>query len=256
MKKRIQDFKVIENKSLNKEYFVLTLQSSSPLHGILPGQFAEIRVDHTPEVFLRRPISFYKVDTVHQTTDLLIQKVGKGSNQLAYLVKGDVVNMIFPLGNTFSLPAKGRALIIGGRVGVAPLLFLGKYLKEKGFESDYILGFRDRSLLIDLTGFESCGRVFLTTDDGSAGEKGTVLDHSLLKKGVSEYEKIYTCGPEVMMKAVAGMAAKHRLSCEASLENTMACGFGACLCCVQKTTHGNLRVCVDGPVFNTNELIW
>ena len=256
MKKRTEDFKVIENKELNKEYFVLTLQSSSSLHGILPGQFAEIRVDHTPEVFLRRPISFYKVDPVHQTTDMLIQKAGKGSKQLSYLKKGDVVNMIFPLGNTFSLPEKGRALIIGGGVGVAPLLFLGKYLKENGFESDYILGFRDSSLLIDLSDFERYGNVFLTTDDGSAGEKGTVLDHSLLKKGQLEYKMIYTCGPEVMMKAVAGMAAQHEVPCEASLENTMACGFGACLCCIQKTTRGNLRVCVDGPVFKTNELIW
>lgn len=256
MKKRTEDFKVIENKPLNREYFVLTLHSSSSLQDILPGQFAEVRVDHTPEVFLRRPVSFFKVDPVQQTADLLIQKVGKGSNALSHLEKGDVLNMIFPLGNTFSLPEKGRALIIGGGVGVAPLLFLGKYLREKGFEVDYILGFRDSSLLIDLTGFKRYGNVFLTTDDGSAGEKGTVLDHSLLKKGLHEYGKVYTCGPEAMMKGVAEMAAQNGLPCEASLENTMACGFGACLCCIQETTRGNLRVCMEGPVFNTKELIW
>jgi len=255
MKKRTQDFKVIENKSLNREYFVLKLQSDTPLPEIFPGQFAEVLVDHTPEVFLRRPISFYNAD-INGTVELLIQEVGKGSKGLRHYKPGDKLNLLYPLGNSFGLTDSGKVLLIGGGVGIAPLLLLGKHLKMKGADPVFLLGFRNRSLLIDRSGFERLGKVFITTDDGSAGEKGTVMDHSILKGNLSEYTKVYTCGPEVMMKAVGHFAEKNGIECEASLENTMACGFGACLCCIQKTIHGNLRVCEEGPVFNTKELIW
>jgi len=256
MKKRVQDFKVVGNKALNKEYFTLTLQSDSKLPTILPGQFAEIRMDHSQDVFLRRPISFYKVYPDTNRFELLIQKAGKGSRLLSKVHTGETLNLIYPLGNSFTVPEKGRCLLIGGGVGIAPLLLLGEHIRKRKLDLNYLLGFRNRSLMIDFTEYEKYGGVYLTTDDGSFGEKGTVLDHSLLKNGISEYGRIYTCGPEVMMKAVARFAESKGIECEASLENTMACGFGACLCCIQPTSHGNLRVCMEGPVFNTKELIW
>jgi len=110
--------------------------------------------------------------------------------------------------------------------------------------------------MVEITEFEKLGKVYITTDDGTAGEKGLVIHHSILKTDQLDFDIIYTCGPEVMMKAVGKYAISCRIECEASLENTMACGFGACLCCAQKTIHGNKMVCQDGPVFKTSEIIW
>jgi len=256
MEKFVDDFTVLENRRVNHEYYVLELEAPRPLPLLLPGHFAEIRVDHDPAVFLRRPISFYDVNPDRNSVLLLIQEVGKGTRRLARARTGDRINMIYPLGNTFSLPEHPSCLLIGGGVGVAPLLFLGKVLKNKGFSPAFLLGFRNREWLVDLHDFERFGPVYLTTDDGSSGEKGTVMDHSVLARSKFPFRMIYTCGPVVMMKAVADMAKKLGITCEASLENTMACGFGVCLCCNQKTIQGNLRVCVEGPVFNTRDIIW
>ena len=99
--------------------------------------------------------------------------------------------------------------------------------------------------------------MYLTTEDGSAGEKGLVTQHSLLKASDSPFDMIYTCGPEVMMKAVARIALNHKISCEVSLENLMGCGIGACLCCVVDTVDkGNVNTCTEGPVFNIRRLKW
>lgn len=256
MKKRVADFTIINNRKVNSEYYVLDIRSDEDLPELKPGQFAELRIDGSDTVFLRRPISFYDVDHKKRTISLLIQEVGKGTRQLAVAVPGDKLNLIYPLGNSFKSDGVKKALLIGGGVGVAPLLFLGRMLKSEQKDVNFLLGFRNRDFLVDLDKFEENGNIYITTDDGSFGEKGTVMDHSLIKTGLKEFDKIYTCGPQVMMKAVAGLAEKENTACEASLENTMACGFGACLCCVQKTIHGNLRVCVEGPVFNTKEIIW
>ena len=224
---------------------------------MFPGQFVEIRVDNSNEVFLRRPISLYDVDMDKQLIYLLIQEVGKGTRKLAGLRAGDLLNLIYPLGNYFGLPErKGRVLLVGGGVGVAPFPFLAKFLMQNNVEIDFLLGFRNKELLVDMEDFEKYGKVYLSTDDGSAGEAGTVMNHSLLKSTSFPYVKVYTCGPQVMMKAVGRFAEALQLDCEASLENTMACGFGACLCCIQETQRGNLRVCKEGPVFNTKELVW
>jgi dihydroorotate dehydrogenase electron transfer subunit len=256
MPKRVTDFTIINNRRVNKEYYVLDILSDNELPELKPGQFAELRIDGADDVFLRRPISFYDVDYKNRTISLLIQEVGKGTRLLANASAGDKLNMIYPLGNAFTVEGEKNALLIGGGVGVAPLLLLGKTLKSNKTNVNFLLGFRNKDFLVDIAKFETYGKVYITTDDGSIGEKGTVLDHSVIKDGLKSFDKLYTCGPQVMMKAVAGLAEKENTTCEASLENTMACGFGACLCCVQKTIHGNLRVCVEGPVFNSKEIIW
>ncbi len=256
MKKRVQDFTIIDNRQVNSEYYVLELQSDVALAELKAGQFAELRIDGSSEVLLRRPISFYDVDYEKRTISLLIQEVGKGTRKLAKAKPGDKLNMIYPLGNSFSFEGINKALLIGGGVGVAPLLLLGKILISNNIEPTFLLGFRNKDYLVDIPSFEKYGSVLLTTDDGSLGEKGTVLNHSVIEAGLSDFDKIYTCGPQVMMRAVAKLAEEKGIDCEASLENTMACGFGACLCCVQQTIHGNLRVCMEGPVFNTKEIIW
>ena len=150
--------------------------------------------------------------------------------------------------------ASERVLLVGGGVGVAPLLYMGAEMRRCGCEPTFLLGARRSADLLLLDHFRRYGRVFVTTEDGSAGERGFVTNHSVLQS--EHFDRIQTCGPKPMMVAVARYAAAAGIDCEASLENMMACGVGACLCCVEKTTEGNLCVCKEGPVFNINKLLW
>ncbi|MCX6252872.1 MAG: dihydroorotate dehydrogenase electron transfer subunit [Bacteroidia bacterium] len=255
MAKRIEDLKIIENKRLNNDFFVLELSANDKLPVFKPGQFVQVRVDGSPKTFLRRPISIHDVDYGRNTFKLLIQITGKGTKTLSKLSNGDFLNLIYPLGNSFGLPDKNeKILLVGGGCGVAPLLFLGKYLKSNGYVPDILFGFRNSERIIELEEYLEIGKVFLTTEDGSRGEKGYITSHSIFSNGT--YDKIYCCGPDSMMRAIAGYCKKNNIACEVSLENLMACGIGACLCCIVDTVNGNLCTCIDGPVFNITELKW
>jgi dihydroorotate dehydrogenase electron transfer subunit len=255
MAKRIDDLKVIENKRITNDFFVLELSGNKKLPDFKPGQFVQVRVDGSPETFLRRPISIHDVNYEKNTFKLLIQIAGKGTEALSKLRNDDFLNIIYPLGNSFSLPVENeRVLLVGGGCGVAPLLFLGKYLKSNGYTPDILLGFRNSERIIEFDEYLKIGNVSLTTEDGSKGEKGYVTSHTILLNG--RYNRIYCCGPDSMMKAIAGYCKKNNINCEVSLENLMACGIGACLCCIVDTIKGNLCTCIDGPVFNINELKW
>ena len=131
---------------------------------------------------------------------------------------------------------------------------MGAQMLEQGIEPTFLLGARTQNDLLMLDEFKKYGRVFITTEDGSIGEKGFVTNHSVLQQEL--FDRISTCGPTPMMKAVARLALEKGIDCEVSLENLMACGVGACLCCVEKTTEGNLCVCKEGPVFNIKRLLW
>ncbi|HUX59066.1 MAG TPA: dihydroorotate dehydrogenase electron transfer subunit [Bacteroidales bacterium] len=255
MAKRIEDLKIIGNKRLTNDFFILELSGNNKLSDLKPGQFAQVRVDGSTDTFLRRPISIHDVDYKKNTIKLLIQIAGKGTETLSKLRVGDILNMIYPLGNSFGLPNENeKILLVGGGCGVAPLMFLGKYLKSNDYIPDILLGFRNSERILEFDEYSKIGNVFLTTEDGSRGEKGYVTNHSLLVTG--SYDRIYCCGPDSMMRAVAGYCEKNNIVCEVSLENLMACGIGACLCCIVDTTRGNLCTCIDGPVFNINELKW
>lgn len=258
MKKQILDLKVTENNRLHSNYVLLklTTPTGSPLPEMNPGQFVEIRVDGSPTTFLRRPISINYVDPIANELWLLIQLVGDGTRKLAQLAAGDTLNLVLPLGNTFTIPEnkKEKVCLIGGGVGTAPMLYLGAKLKENGFDVTFLLGARAAQDLLQLEQFSAIGEVYTTTEDGSHGEKGYVTQHSVLKS--NHFDRIYTCGPKMMMMAVASYAMKHEIECEVSLENTMACGIGVCLCCVEKTTQGHVCVCTEGPVFNIKKLTW
>jgi dihydroorotate dehydrogenase electron transfer subunit len=134
------------------------------------------------------------------------------------------------------------------------MFLLAKLLRKKGFKPDVLIGGRSVNDIVEPEKYKPFGQVFITTDDGSAGEKGMVTQHSLFSGNVNEYSAIYACGPDPMMKAVARLAATLNIPCEISLENTMACGIGACLCCVVETVDGNKTTCIDGPVFDTRKL--
>ena len=256
MKKFLLDLRVVAVEHLNSRYILLRLTDDQPLPDMKPGQFVEVRIDHSPTTFLRRPISINFVDRKANELWLLVATVGDGTRSLAELKAGDWVNCLLPLGNGFTQPTSKdeKILLVGGGVGVAPLLFFGKLIKDFGAEVSFLLGARSAKDLLELDNFKAFGRVFITTEDGSLGEKGLVTNHSILSK--ESFTRISMCGPTPMMKAMARLAKKLGAPCEASLENMMACGLGACLCCVEKTIEGNLRVCQDGPVFDVNKLLW
>jgi len=260
MKKQIANWVVKENTLFNQNYCLLKLTlEDAPFPEFLPGQFVQVKIDNLESAFLRRPISVHYADKKNRELWLLIQIVGVGTNYMADLQLGDSLNLIYPLGNGFSIPSgkpdkDKKLLLIGGGIGSAPLLYLGACLKKAGFTPTFLIGARTERDLLQIEEFSKWGPVYITTENGNSGEKGYVVDHSLLHKRDADF--IYTCGPNLMMLSVARYARESGIPCEVSLENRMACGIGACLCCVEQTVFGNTCVCTEGPVFNIDELTW
>ena len=249
MEKQIADFKLVEKQDYGRSV-LMQLRADQTLPEIAPGQFVQVRVEGSPSTYLRRPISINDVEIT-----LLIQLVGEGTRHLAAAKKDDIVNMVLPLGKGFSFPEIGeRCLLVGGGIGIAPLYYFAKVLVEKGIRPTLLLGGKSAADLLRLADYQQFGKTFVTTEDGSMGEKGFVTQHSLWQQ--QSFDKIYVCGPKPMMKAVAKLAADKDVWCEVSLENLMACGLGACLCCVEDTVDGHVCVCKEGPVFNTRRLKW
>ena len=254
MTKQIVDFKLVEKQDYSRSV-LLRLRAERDLPDITPGQFVQVRVDGSPSTYLRRPISIHDVDAQKKEISLLVQQVGEGTRHLAAAKMGDTINMVLPLGNGFSMPEKGdRCLLVGGGIGIAPLYYFAKVLNEKGNCPTLLLGGKTELDLLRLADYQKLGETFVTTEDGSLGEKGFVTMHSVWQR--QQFDKIYVCGPKPMMKAVAKLAAEKDVWCEVSLENLMACGLGACLCCVEDTIDGHVCVCKEGPVFNTRRLKW
>lgn len=254
--KHLKDLNVTDVTFQRDDYVLIRLADpTGTMAPCLPGQFVEIAVPGSPTTFLRRPISINWADSTANRLDLLIHIVGDGTRALSRLKAGDVLNCLYPLGNGFSLPAaSSKVLLVGGGVGTAPMLQYGKVLREAGHQPVFLLGGRSAKDILQLERFEAIGPVHVTTEDASLGEKGFVTNHSVLQK--ETFDLITACGPKPMMKAVAAFAREHNVPCEVSLENMMACGLGACLCCVEKTVKGNVCVCKEGPVFNINDLTW
>ncbi|MDE5806423.1 MAG: dihydroorotate dehydrogenase electron transfer subunit [Paramuribaculum sp.] len=256
--KRIMDMRVVENCRLHPLYSLLKLTPAdgSALPATRPGQFVQVAVEGSKTTFLRRPISINFVDAEANQLWLLVRVAGEGTRHLVETPAGEQINIVMPLGNGFSMPESkdSTVLLVGGGVGVAPLLQFGKELKAGGFNPEFLLGARSQADLLELDEFARYGEVHVSTDDGSRGEKGVVTLHSVLQ--TPRWSHIYCCGPAPMMKAVAAKARELGADCEVSLENMMACGIGACLCCVENTVKGNVCVCTEGPVFNIKELTW
>ncbi|MCD8317918.1 MAG: dihydroorotate dehydrogenase electron transfer subunit [Paraprevotella sp.] len=256
MMKYILDLVVTANERLREGYILLKLTDGKPLPPMFPGQFAELKVEGSDTTFLRRPISINYVDEEKNEVWFLIHEVGDGTRRLGKLSVGDKLNVVMPLGKGFTLPdsVEENVLLVGGGVGTAPLLYMGKKMAEKGCRPSFLLGGRSAGDLMQLDMFRALGKVYITTEDGSLGEKGFVTQHSVWQS--ERFDRVATCGPKPMMVAVARQAKAEGAECEVSLENLMACGVGACLCCVENTTEGHLCVCKEGPVFNTNRLLW
>ncbi len=249
--KHLEEFTVENNISLNRDCFLLALKSPISLQEIKPGQFVNVEVKDVADRILRRPISIHDVDLEKNILYIVVQKVGKATKKLSSVNKGEQLSIIFPLGNGFSTEGK-NPLLIGGGVGTAPLLLLAKEFRRKEITPTILIGARTNEQLFLTNRYNAVGNLSISTEDGSVGEKGLVTANSILN---NNFDVVYCCGPTPMMKAVSEWAKERNIKCYVSLENRMACGIGACLCCVNETKDGhNVCVCTEGPVFNSMDI--
>jgi dihydroorotate dehydrogenase electron transfer subunit len=253
MSKVILDCQLVTNQELSPLYHLLEFRAPATFPKVFPGQFAEILVPNAPHTFLRRPFSVYDADEQNHIIKFIIKIAGEGTRLLCSMKAGEIANILFPLGKGFTLPA-GKALVVGGGVGIAPMFLLSRWLNDHGFTCDILLGGRSKADIINTEEFSVYGKLGITTDDGSLGHHGIITTHPWLQKIDPAITRIYTCGPEPMMRAVAAIAVNQNVDCEVSLENTMACGYGVCLSCIVATDEGNICTCTEGPVFNTKIL--
>lgn len=259
MSKEHRTFTIVRKRMLEASYCLMELRPTDGrlTEGILPGQFVEILAPNNATL-LRRPISIHFADYDTDTLTLLIRMVGNGTKAICELAEGESLDLVLPLGRSFKsdFEAGDIVILVGGGVGVAPLLYQASVLRAEGVKVKMVYGARTASELVVAKSFSQVCDTEITTDDGSAGTHGRVTDSKCFRDELRAARMVQCCGPAPMMKAVAARCKAESVACEVSLENMMACGLGACLCCVEKTVKGNVCVCTEGPVFNIEELTW
>jgi dihydroorotate dehydrogenase electron transfer subunit len=255
---------IFSSDSLNRKVFRLKISSPDIAEKALPGNFCHLRVNQTYSPLLRRAFSFHKVEKDKNSFELLIKVVGPGTELLSRKNPGEKIDLLAPLGNSFTIPKKNEDMVLlGGGMGIAPLFYLIDFLLKKKYNPEKItlfFGVKKKEELILIEELVSSGiKLHITTEDGSAGYKGliTSLFYQELKEKrvIIKNTKFYACGPNPMLKEVSSISRRLNLNCQVSLENHMPCGIGACLGCVVNTVKGYKRVCKDGPVFDAREVI-
>ncbi len=287
--------RILGNKPVGPNLYLMTLESPQIAASIQPGQFVHMKVPGMEAHILRRPFSVYARDAQAGTLDILYQVVGFGSAHMTGLgtaatgdalasdcmvesggnavaaVDADFAELVGPVGHGWHpAPDTKRALLAGGGVGAAPLFMLCEQLVTLGVRTDVVLGAQTEAALACRERYEAllaagescgCGAPRCATDDGSFGRAGFCT--SLVEEALADaqeagkpYDYVAVCGPEPLMKIVARLAQEAGVRCEVSMERRMACGVGACLSCVVDTTDGKRRACVDGPVFDAVEVRW
>ncbi len=239
---RKDKFAIIENEKIANDIYKMVLVGNT-LGYDKPGIFAEISIDLC---YLNRPISMSWVEGDELT--LVYKIVGKGTKLMSEIKTGNEITLLGPLGSGYNIEAGyKRPLVIGGGIGIPPLLYLTKKLIENGIKPKVILGFNDAKEVFYEKDFKNlCADVQILTLNGTYGNKGLVTD-------ILEFEEyIYSCGPLPMLKAISNKC-KHG---QFSLEARMGCGFGACMGCSIETVNGPKRVCKEGPIFDKEEIIW
>ena len=250
---------VVKHQQVAQDMFVIEFKSPGIATECRPGQFLQVRSGNTNDPLLRRPLSIYDVDQKNGVISLLYRVSGKGTSLLTGLRVNDSIDIMGPLGRGFSLPDRPKnALLVGGGVGIAPLVYLGRVLKEQECQVTAMWGVANAGQLVVDDKFQQLDIPFLpATMDGSAGYKGLVTDLLASQENPGGFDMIYTCGPELMMATVAKYAEIHHIWGEVSLEEHMACGVGACLGCARRlkaSDEAYVKVCKDGPVFNMKEV--
>ncbi|AJC11936.1 oxidoreductase [Berryella intestinalis] len=264
--------KLLSNEPVGPRLFLMELESPYIARTILPGQFVHMRVNQMADHILRRPFSVYRTDPGEGRVVILYQVVGYGTDYLTGLSPeaDPAIELVGPVGRPWGARTggeradAGRVLLVAGGVGAAPLYLLAQQLVERGAKVDMVMGAQTRSALVTLSDYrERLGiGVECATDDGTYGERGfcTGLASRRLDGGCASdgapYDLVCCCGPEPLMRIVSDMAAEVGVACQVSMERRMACGVGACLSCVVDTAAGKRRACVDGPVFDADEVVW
>lgn len=249
-------FRIVSNKKITSCFYRLSVDARPLVKKFLPGQFVNVRVSDGYEPLFRRPFSIHRGK---KHIEIFYEAVGKGTAMLSQKKQGEFVDILGPLGNSFSMPAKEvkQIILIAGGVGLAPFLALTDFVKKKKVSMVLLYGGRDKEHVCPMNDFKKNGcQIHIATEDGSVGLRGRV-DKLFSNIEPSKGETfIYTCGPKPMMKAVQDFALNNKIKGQASCESFMACGTGTCLGCVIKTTLGYKTVCYDGPVFNLEEIVF
>jgi dihydroorotate dehydrogenase electron transfer subunit len=261
---------VIANTKLSHDYNVLALTAPEIAEAATPGQFVMVKTESGNDPLLRRPFSVFEIlrDDAGRATgiSILVKRIGVSTGQLYDARVGDAIACLGPLGRPFTLvESPADAWMVAGGVGLAPFWTLADSLVKRGVNVTLFYGARRAEELFYLDFFKELGvRLVLTTEDGSAGEKGRViapLDRALTDRPASSNVTIYACGPEGMLEAAARTAAKHNRRCEVSVERIMGCGMGGCYSCVVPMKNGDagyhhVRSCIAGPVLDAAQIVW
>ncbi|MCD8156144.1 MAG: dihydroorotate dehydrogenase electron transfer subunit [Clostridiales bacterium] len=244
---------ILSQEQIALDIYSLWIQTEQIAAAAHPGQFLSLYCDDNSRL-LPRPISICEIDRGRSAVRMVYRIAGKGTAEFSAKQKGDTIRVTGPLGNGYTLKKK-KAFLIGGGIGIPPMLELAKQLD---CEKQIILGYRDSHLFL-MEEFQRQGKVYIATEDGSVGTKGNVLD-AIRTQGLSA-DIIYACGPTPMLRALKEYAKETGTECYISLEERMACGIGACLACVCQSAevdgHSNVqnkRICKEGPVFEAGEV--
>lgn len=250
---------VLENRQIANNLYKMTFDAPEIARIAKPGQFVNVKVPGDASLLLRRPISINGVDLKTGQIDLVYQNVGKGTEIFTGIERGTQLDILGPLGRGFWIPeGVKKVYIVGGGCGVAPVRFAAQEWSHLDITS--FLGFRNESCIYQLDDFQGfSNRVSLSTDDGSLGNEGSIIDPLSLSIKADRPDLILACGPIPMIKAVQKLVDHHDIPCQVSLEERMGCGVGGCLVCSCAIKHKDgwdyKKVCKDGPVFWSKEVI-
>ena len=264
---------ILENREVAPLHFQMILKSPRIAREAKPGQFVHIRCGNEFEPLLRRPFSFLRIRKSEGIIEILYKTVGVGTELLSLANPGDSLDILGPLGKTFDVgPDKKHILLAGAGVGIPPMVAVAEGLKSADSQTGSalpireiipILAGRTKELVICIDDFQKIGLgPEIATDDGSLGEKGLITDRlaGIIKKRgfdkAASETMILGCGPQPMLNAVAELSFKFQIACQLSVEEKMGCAIGACLACVIPTVHGPSRVCCDGTVYDSREILW
>jgi len=251
---------VISNEDLSKGAFpqvnLMCLVAPDIAMISRPGQF--IMLSSGSEVILRRPLSIHRIGHSGRIF-LLFIVIGKGTNWLSTRQQGEKLDLLGPLGNGFSIePTSKKLLLIGGGIGISPLVFLAQEAIQQRRQVSLILGARTKHQIYQQKLPSKGIETIILTDDGSKGIKGKISDFKKLPDYIKQADQIFACGPLPMYQSISNLMQQRswQKPVQISLETRMGCGIGTCYSCSIKTTSGMKTVCHDGPVFNMHEIIW
>ena len=255
---RMHDFEVVSNEKIADGVFSLVISAPKLAAALKPGQFVNIRVPGNAMELLRVPLSYASADPDAGTVEIWYAVVGDGTRRMSAWKPGFKSDLLGPGGRGWAVPERARrVLVVGGGIGVPPVLCLARELRGRGVAVDACVGAATGGKLVGVGELEAlgCGEVRVATDDGTAGLCGFCTDPAADLLAAGGYDYVATCGPGIMMKKVAQAASNAGVACEVSVERMMSCGFGACNTCNVETVDGMKGACMCGPVFDAAKVV-